>query len=716
MSSNSKRKRSEACNDGIAGDHLAKRVRSYEADPTLNSRPSRCLSPPERPGSLQHGIEPLDTEDDVEEIPRTEKATYHYTPLRAREFRLLRVHPAPPDDELQCSLFTDSIDTPSSYEALSYVWGTQWPSHHILLSDETEGGFSSPSHFPIGSNLYGALRALRMPSRPLLIWVDALCIDQAKSDERSAQVSMMSEIYQKAFRVLCWLGPSDLSSSHLFSNLHWVFSAGFFPNESKGSRTMPNHELCHSMGEASRDLFSRPYFKRGWVIQELILAKKATAVVGEHQVDFEDLVVAHELFSTWSKSQDMPWLAGDWVADFLHGRDELLRRSSSGDVITRTKSLAKLVLRFRGFQVTDPRDRIYALRSIAIDCERVAVDYKKSVVQVFADFVSTCIQDQGLLDLIMIPWAPVGRSKQARHRRSKVAHEPSTTPSWLASLDELPYGSPEDHDGLGVATTRRVNGDGLVDMPAIYDASCGMKPEASFGPMVKKRRQANRGVTSAHSQTRQEETLDLPVLLVEGIELGTITDLSTRVADGLISRDALELVGIPFNKGCDALHTLPDAMVRQVWRTLVCDRDADRKPAPTRFGLAFKHLFKRLLLSRGLDTVEILEEGDEVDPNTREFVQRVHNMTFNRRIFVSNINKFQENLLGLVPKQARIGDTIALLFGNSVPVVLRSSCEGGGRYMRIVGSAYVDGKMQGEILHEQREGWIDEMAQTFELI
>jgi len=38
------------------------------------------------------------------------------------------------------------------------------------------------------------------------VWIDAICINQDNLDERSQQVSLMTDIYSKARRVIIWLG------------------------------------------------------------------------------------------------------------------------------------------------------------------------------------------------------------------------------------------------------------------------------------------------------------------------------------------------------------------------------------------------------------------------------------------------------------------------------------------------------------------------------
>lgn len=67
----------------------------------------------------------------------------------------------------------------------------------------------------------------------------------------------------------------------------------------------------------------------------------------------------------------------------------------------------------------------------------------------------------------------------------------------------------------------------------------------------------------------------------------------------------------------------------------------------------------------------------------------------------------QEKLFGICPPESRSGDLICILHGCSVPVVLRQEEHG---YMRLVGEAYVHGKMDGEAVEDFRDNnaWEDE--------
>ena len=45
------------------------------------------------------------------------------------------------------------------------------------------------------------------------MWIDAICIDQSNLKERSEQVRCMRLIYQKARRIVVWLGEADAQST-----------------------------------------------------------------------------------------------------------------------------------------------------------------------------------------------------------------------------------------------------------------------------------------------------------------------------------------------------------------------------------------------------------------------------------------------------------------------------------------------------------------------
>jgi len=122
-------------------------------------------------------------------------------PLPKGSVRLLRLLPhQDQNSRIECRLITFSLlDQGSShpYEALSYVWGSEDNKRPIYMGDNDE--------LRVTANLYAALRHLRHCFVERILWVDAICINQADEDEKGQQVQSMAKIYAKASRVIVWL-------------------------------------------------------------------------------------------------------------------------------------------------------------------------------------------------------------------------------------------------------------------------------------------------------------------------------------------------------------------------------------------------------------------------------------------------------------------------------------------------------------------------------
>ncbi|PMD67515.1 HET-domain-containing protein [Hyaloscypha bicolor E] len=126
--------------------------------------------------------------------------SFEYKPLDevAQEIRLVRLLPGSGQERICCSLDHAFLaHAASSYEALSYFWGDPKATLPISLDVTT---------FQVTENLESALRHLRLEDRDRTLWIDAICIDQANPKERARQVQVMGKIYQRARRVLVWLG------------------------------------------------------------------------------------------------------------------------------------------------------------------------------------------------------------------------------------------------------------------------------------------------------------------------------------------------------------------------------------------------------------------------------------------------------------------------------------------------------------------------------
>jgi hypothetical protein len=134
-----------------------------------------------------------------------------------RSIRVLKLHPAKClEDPIICSLIEQPpIEQASSYEALSYRWDAPTGTRPITCEGK---------RLLITPNCESALRHLRGRWFSRSLWIDAVCIDQSNSLEKSGQVSLMSEIYKRCSRVVVWLGNYE-GSAWRIKFLTWLDQA-----------------------------------------------------------------------------------------------------------------------------------------------------------------------------------------------------------------------------------------------------------------------------------------------------------------------------------------------------------------------------------------------------------------------------------------------------------------------------------------------------------
>ncbi|KAK3114666.1 hypothetical protein LTR53_006795 [Teratosphaeriaceae sp. CCFEE 6253] len=188
------------------------------------------------------------------------------------------------------------------YEALSYCWGE---SEYIRLVTINE------VPYPITLNLYQALQHLRHETKAQSLWVDAMCINQHETGERSLQVSNMVRIYSKAARVVVWLGdagpaadlaiplllrrcpPDDIIDvlSRLEDDGHRLAKADFLASYLRALQHLCMPHL-HDFSRGLQDLLERPWYRRAWILQEIWAAQDVLVRCGPHALRFCHLLEA----------------------------------------------------------------------------------------------------------------------------------------------------------------------------------------------------------------------------------------------------------------------------------------------------------------------------------------------------------------------------------------------------------------------------------------
>lgn len=168
--------------------------------------------------------------------------------------------------------------------------------------------------------------------------------------------------------MVCWLGPTYDGSDCAMTAM-----ARYSTTRNSKNTDSPSNDdhVCANLAEAICRLCERPYWSRLWVFQELKHAKHILLLCGQAAIPwatFADL---------WHVMVD-----SDIVAASEHDSERLRHSLATRMIMLRTKpmlySLWSLLIETRNLQCADPRDRLFALLSVACEGhEGIAADYKQ---------------------------------------------------------------------------------------------------------------------------------------------------------------------------------------------------------------------------------------------------------------------------------------------------------------------------------------------------
>ena len=318
---------------------------------------------------------------------------YVYSPLWGSQIRILELLPAESDGTLRASLTVHDLDDRPQYEALSYCWG-EFSNMIPMLLNEADTN--------VTSNLAAALRALRSPEVPRLIWVDALCINQADCDEKSRQVQLMSRIYGAAAEVIIWLGEASAEDETVI------------PAFKKHRRSNPTRNLARQSElllpqvDALNNLLSRPYFHRLWVVQEVAFATRAVVHCGGDSIDWTEF--SDTVIETWRSHRAEHGEQASRLRLPLTVQSAIFKPLDHAQAPTSGCTLLELASAIddAALQCSDERDKIFAILALTHDNSSawpVRPDYNLSVKELYCRVGDYFIRSTGTLDSIVRPWA-----------------------------------------------------------------------------------------------------------------------------------------------------------------------------------------------------------------------------------------------------------------------------------------------------------------------
>lgn len=156
-----------------------------------------------------------------------------------------------------------------------------------------------------------------------------------------------------------------------------------------------------------------------------------------------------------------------------------------------------------------------------------------------------------------------------------------------------------------------------------------------------------------------------------------------------------------------------DKVPDKLWRTLVADRGPDGKNPPTWYRRACLYGLSQGSPDGDINTGQLARDRSQPQ-SLVEYLRRVQSVIWSRKFFASTEDPdAARHLFGLGPRRAEKGDLICILFGCSVPVILRRH-ESNSCY-ELIGECYVHGKMEGEAFAGMDQDAIEKEKMEFNI-
>ncbi|KAM6523074.1 hypothetical protein FSOLCH5_003694 [Fusarium solani] len=608
----------------------------------------------------------------------------------ATEIRLLKLHRKFPFLQLSAELVSWPLHSAPPYHAISYVWahGPQDMRHMTL----------NGMWFRVRGNVHDILVNCSSVFGPRFVWIDTICIDQGNLTEKTVQVRAMQNIYSKAAHVLICLGGTwSLPALSLVGELQTLdrlwgrdyvhgHVSGFF------QRRRIDPYLCTRV-KALVDLMQHPWFSRVWVVQEAVVASRATFFYGGTPIPLMDLYGWQTILCDGQVLTPLAAFVSGPGESPQSGVSEILGFLSLSFIVAYRMELAMLgpahlshVLRVFGEKhATMHQDKVFALIGMAKESSdatlKQLIDYSRPAEDVLLDLGNYLVDVGQALDVFDLA---------GLRQRGRNPSLPSWAVDWTAIRAGMPLNSTFQPSERQYHAAR--------DMPA----------------------RVRRG-SSRHEIVVRGQYVDRIAWLLPLPERWWSVDASNAVEFFTYAEAALSLarehVLDPYQHW-ESGQPLAEA----VWRTTIGDKTHSARPAPASCGQSMSRLSGLIRDAHGrfgLDTLRYTpaeaqarlgvteEQRMEIQNALHEFqgIELLYDSGKGNSPLVFCVT--ERGYIGMVPHVSEVNDSLCLIHGVNVPCVLRVLEEGcgipGKTKYRLLGDSYIHGIMDGEALSQVGE-------------
>ncbi|KAM7205118.1 Heterokaryon incompatibility protein (HET) domain containing protein [Naviculisporaceae sp. PSN 640] len=624
----------------------------------------------------------------------------------AGQIRLLKLQPSARESApINFTLTTANLHDNPSYEAISYCWGD---------SSNPQAVYCDHQVLFVTQSLYSALRRFRLPDKVRTLWADAVCINQQDDIEKAQQVNLMTRIYSQPKAVLIWLGDDSTGLDGLDACLKGALEV--LPPDTE-DRELLNRTVLTMHKEAAElrkqgkpnfndhdwtpmnHLLCRPWFDRRWIIQEVAMAPDHVprkVICGQDiEFDWSDLAsICYRIGSYGMLASIAGFSAVNPIAPsmpsflLLGGRPvktlaltfftNLIKKYRSSPTTTLVDAVTATAL----FQCTDPRDHLYSLLNITPNNSDLSADYNISVEEVCTRFaVATLKVDKNLRLLSLAPHTFL-ELEIVGNKMNRL-----DLPSWVPDLTSqgivnplVSYTIREQLFHAGQAAE--------VDDEVVIQISADRKLLRLRGRIVDKIAAVSRTTNVDVPYSMQEPTWTRRVL--------------AKTRDWL--KECRE-VAAPTGHLKEKLEK-DEKFKNEFALAVVHGVTVMRDPMPEEV-LPMVHTYMAYVSDVFEDGFEMTEELSEMLLTYGPFIEGSMTTVGEARRFC----RTEAGRLGQVRKEARVGDSVCVVFGAEVPYIIRRKEDKGAEeeevLYELVGDCYIHGIMQGETLKDERYETVD---------